>query len=141
MGLRDWFGSRRRTNRVRVEAPSLKFPTCVQAIRTLVETDREADDDGQWCSFHATGAAGERVIQLAKSDLNFCTEEIDLAGLMRSWGLSEAAARVSPVGSGDLTLWKVPELTSDEVAIVIDAVFRGPLGLADGYTLVAERHS
>lgn len=139
MGWRDWLGMTRGPDRGRVEAPSAEFPTCVQAIRELVEADRRADDD-QWCSFHASSPAGKAIIEFAKSDLNFCTEKIDLAGLMRSWGLQAAAGRVSPIDGNDITLWRVGDLTSDEIANVVDAVFRGPLGLGDAYSLIAERH-
>ncbi len=141
MGIRDWFGAKGKGG-VRVTGASPEYPTTLAAITSLVDAHAAAGDDGMWLTLSGRGNGRSATIELAGEQLNFCTEEVDLPGLLRSIGCDDlaAAARAGGKKGNDRSLWTIAGASSEQLAMAIDVAFARSLGLGEAYTVEGGRH-
>jgi hypothetical protein len=100
-------------------------------------------DDGGWLTFEAHADGKSAVVEVAGDHLNFCTERVDLPGVLRTLALDRLAAGASPGPIDDTTIWSVPGASAEEFARVIDAAFAAVLGggLGEVYEVWGMRQS
>lgn len=121
-------------------APSEQFPAPLDAILHALRQDRDAHDGG-WCTFDASSGDANATIQVSGNGVNTLLTPVELPRLLDSLGLAALASQAHMGGKkrGDPTLWMLPDASPDELAVVVDALFTGPLALGSTYSVVARR--
>jgi len=121
------------------EYPSLEHQRSTDAIAAVLRKLLESGEDGVWATFTASGSgpsAREFVIQACPpADVNTCLEPVDVGAILRDLGMSEFASTVEEPSE---TIYRVPGALPDQLATLIDAVFRTHYGLSPGYQLHGE---
>jgi hypothetical protein len=116
-----------------MEHPSGEFCDAVEAMSSAISRLRKLDSWSEWITFTGQGAGSSgdsyhfaeirvRGEELAVPD----GLEVDVDTLGRTAGLDGAGAAVAIVSPGIL---RVSRATPEQVAKVLDALYRGPLGV------------
>lgn len=135
--FRQLFGNR---DRHEARAPSEQCPTTAGAIARLLE--HHARDPDSWLTLIGESRVGTEVtIQVADDSINFLTTEVDLPTFLESLGLTALATTAGASDRDrverehDRSLWALHGATSDELVVVVDALFAQHFGLGADYRL------
>jgi hypothetical protein len=117
-----------------MEHPTGEFRDAVEAMSSAIARLRRLDSWSEWITFTGQGqGAGSSGDSYHFAEIRVRGEElalpdgleVDLDALRRTAGLDAAGAAVAVVGPGVL---RVSDATPEQVAKVLDALYRGPLG-------------
>ena len=115
-----------------VEAPNEEYPTPIDAIAAILA---DCDLENGWVSFVVKFGGAKHIVEVAGTSLNSCAVEIDLPSLLREAGLNALAEIVHPGGKkqDDRTLYEIPGASPQELAEVVNVVFRYHHKLPENY--------
>jgi hypothetical protein len=138
-----------------VQCPGAVYSAQIEAITALLESEFRKYE---WASFDAhDGASGHTVtVRVSGTQVNTLTEPIDLPGVLRAAGLEALAAKVNveeatkqhrtqahdvqwgeqPVAG---TLFSLPVAMANELAVIVNTVFRQRYGFSPMYAFFGFR--
>jgi hypothetical protein len=116
-----------------MEHPTGEFRDAVEAMASAIARLRKLDSWSEWITFSGQGAgsSGDSVhfaeLRVRGEELALPDGlEVDVDALRRTAGLDGAGAAVAIVAPGVL---RVSDATPEQVAKLLDALYRGPLGV------------
>ena len=138
MALKDFFKKMMEPGEVThpdVNAPSEEYPLPIDAISAILAG---CDLEDGWVSFVVKFGGAKHIVEVAGTSINSCAVEIDLPSLLREAGLNALAETAHPGGKkqNDLTLYELPGASAQELAEVVNVVFRYHHKLPEDYEIL-----
>lgn len=115
-----------------VKSPSEEYPLPIDAISAILAG---CDLDDGWVSFVVKYGGAEHIVEVAGTSISSCAVKIDLPSMLRDAGLNALAEMAHPGGKkqDDLTLHELPGASPQELAEVVNVVFRYHHKLPENY--------